>query len=290
MDGVIPIDKPAGVTSHDVVDDVRRRLRTRRVGHAGTLDPDATGVLVVGVGKATRLLSYAQAQPKRYVATARFGVSTTTADASGDVVARRPAVFSEDELHEEAKRFVGRIQQLPPMVSAVKVGGERLYKKARRGEEVERAPRPVTIYELRVVDFRAGDEPEASLDLVCSAGTYVRSLVSDLGERLGCGAHVTALRRTAAGGFTEREAMPVSEVDSSSVLPMLEAVRFLPCVRVGPAAAAKVRNGAPLEAAARAPGEEIAEEESVAIACEGELLAIYARRGDRLRPRVVIPT
>ena len=138
MDGVLVIDKPAGMTSHDVVDRIRKTFRTRKVGHAGTLDPDATGVLILGIGRATRFLAYSQAAPKRYKAVARFGITTSTQDASGEVIHEVEAAFSEDDLRSALEGFRGEIEQIPPMVSAVKVGGERLYKKARRGEEVER--------------------------------------------------------------------------------------------------------------------------------------------------------
>ena len=152
MDGVLVVDKPAGMTSHDAVDEVRHRLGTRRVGHAGTLDPDATGVLVMGVGRATRLLAYAQAAAKRYRAEVAFGVETTTQDASGEVVARADAGWlSRAEVEAALPAFRGAIEQVPPMVSAVKVGGERLYRKARRGEEVARAPRRVTVHALELV-------------------------------------------------------------------------------------------------------------------------------------------
>ncbi|MGH2820602.1 MAG: tRNA pseudouridine(55) synthase TruB, partial [Actinomycetota bacterium] len=164
MDGLLVIDKPPGMTSHDVIDEVRRRFRTRRVGHAGTLDPDATGVLVVGVGHATRFLSYSQAAPKRYLARARFGVTTTTQDASGELLERRPVDLDAEEVRAALEDFRGEIEQVPPMVSAVKVGGERLYRKARRGEEVERAARRVTIHALDLVSFPA-PRVEAVLDV-----------------------------------------------------------------------------------------------------------------------------
>ncbi|HEX2057201.1 MAG TPA: tRNA pseudouridine(55) synthase TruB, partial [Actinomycetota bacterium] len=226
-DGVLVIDKPPGVTSHDVVDAVRRKLRTRKVGHAGTLDPDATGILLVGVGRATRLLSYAQAAPKRYVAGAQFGWSTTTQDASGEVVERVDAAFTEAELGAALDALTGEVEQVPPMVSAVKVGGERLYAKARRGEEVERAARVVTIHELKLLKHDAA-AAQATLEVLCSGGTYVRTLIHDLGLALGTRAHMTSLRRTAAAGFTELDAVPLDAVDETSLRPLGDAVRELP--------------------------------------------------------------
>ncbi len=288
MDGVLVVDKPAGMTSHDVVNQARRRLGTKRVGHAGTLDPDATGILVLGVGKATRLLSYAQAWPKRYVAVVRFGATTTTGDASGRVVARRPARLTPEALEQELPAFVGEIEQVPPMVSAVKIGGERLYRKARRGEDVERPARRVVVHELRLVDFRHGDEPEAKLEVLCSAGTYIRTLASDLGDRIGCGAHLVSLRRTEAGGFSEEDAVALEGIEAARLRPMLEAVRLLPRVAVDPALAARVAHGQALEPSALGRLEDLDEGAPLAVVSDGDLLAIYARLGDRLRAQRVL--
>ncbi|MFN2524851.1 MAG: tRNA pseudouridine(55) synthase TruB, partial [Actinomycetota bacterium] len=270
LDGVLVLDKPGGVTSHDVVDQVRARLGTRRVGHGGTLDPDATGVLVVGVGRATRLLEYAQAAPKRYRATARFGSATSTQDASGDVIARAPAAHLTGDLVEEAlASFVGEIDQIPPMVSAVKVAGEALYKKARRGEEIERAPRRVTVYAIDLLTFTAGEEPSAELDVRCSGGTFVRTLVHDLGRRLGCGAHLQSLRRTESGGFSEAEAVDPSEVTERVLLPLAVAVRDMARLDLSADDAIGVRHGRPLQAPS-----ELAEGQPVALFSAGNLVAV----------------
>jgi tRNA pseudouridine55 synthase len=201
--GLAVVDKPAGVTSHDVVGMLRRRLHERRVGHAGTLDPDATGVLLVGVGNATRLLRFLTALGKTYTADVVFGTSTSTLDASGEVTGR----FEMTELTPDrvravvAEQLTGRIMQVPPMVSALKVDGKRLHELAREGVEIEREPRPVTIHRFDV-------EPTADplvyrIDVTCSSGTYVRTLADDLGRLLGGGAHLRDLRRTACGSFTE---------------------------------------------------------------------------------------
>jgi tRNA pseudouridine55 synthase len=286
MDGVLVVDKPAGVTSHDVVDEVRRRLRTRRVGHAGTLDPDATGLLVVGVGRATRLLEYAQGGAKGYRATIVFGTATTTQDASGDPVERRPAAELERAAVEAALAgFVGDIDQVPPMVSALKVAGERLYAKARRGEEVERRPRRVTVHSVELLDWAPGPEPRATVEVVCSPGTYVRTLAHDLGARLGTGAHLSALRRTSSSGFTEDEAVPLDEVGPGALRPPSDALRGMARLEADPATARLVRNGRPLPGRA-----EVSEGDRVAIVAEGTLLAVYARRADELvAERVVAP-
>jgi tRNA pseudouridine55 synthase len=284
MDGVLVIDKPAGVTSHDVVDSVRRKFGMKRVGHGGTLDPDATGVLLLGLGKATRFLSYAQAAPKRYSAVVRFGVVTSTLDASGEVLATAPVTFTESELEAALEGFRGDIKQVPPMVSAIKIGGERLYAKARRGEDVDRPPRAVTIYDLRLEDFAPGDDSEATLDVRCSGGTYIRSLAHDLGQVLGCGAHLKTLRRTEAGGFPIDEAIALDDADKEHVRPLQEAVRLLPRVEVSPEDAGLVANGRPLRLDVDAP-----EGASVAVVADGELLAVYKREGARILPERVVP-
>jgi tRNA pseudouridine55 synthase len=286
-DGLLVIDKPAGMTSHDVVDVIRKRFKTKKVGHAGTLDPDATGVLLVGVGKATRFLAYAQDAPKRYLATARFGTSTTTQDASGDVIETRPATFSKDELSLALEKFTGSIEQIPPMVSAVKIGGEALHVKARRGETVERAARPVTVHELTLVDFRDRDVPEADLDVLCSSGTYIRTLINDVGEVLGSGAHMATLRRTETGGFTLAEATPLEDITTDHLLDLAETVRVLPVADLGADHAADVSFGRQLPADV-AP--EVSEDGLVAVKAEGRLLAVYKRTGDRLAADRVVPS
>ena len=283
------IDKPAGMTSHDVVDRVRRSFKTRKVGHAGTLDPDATGVLIVGLGRATRLLAYAQAGPKRYRARARFGITTTTQDASGEVVEVRPAAFlSASDVRLALGSFTGEIEQVPPMVSAVKVGGERLYRKARRGEEVERAPRTVYVARFELTDLEHGARPEATFDIVCSAGTYVRTLIHDLGAALGCGAHLVALRRTEAGGFTEAEARPLGRLGPDDLRPLTDAVRELRVLELEADAAGAVRHGRALPASAALGADGLAPGEPVALVHGGELLAVYRVAGRTLRPDRVL--
>lgn len=222
-DGVLVVDKPAGMTSHDVIAAVRRGLRSAgveakrrhgpKVGHAGTLDPDATGVLVVCLGNCTRLVPYLQASQKTYDARLRLGVTTSTLDASGEVLTQSdPSGVDEAALCEALKSFVGDIEQIPPMVSAVKIGGERLYAKARRGEEVERKPRPVTIHDIVLEDFVPGPEAEASFLVTCSAGTYIRTLAADVGERLGVGGHLVSLRRLGSGRFSLEHAVDLDKV------------------------------------------------------------------------------
>jgi tRNA pseudouridine55 synthase len=282
-EGIVVVDKPPGLTSHDVVDEVRRRLATRRVGHAGTLDPDATGILILGAGRATRFLSYAGSGPKRYTAVARFGMTTTTQDASGEVVDRRPVDVGRDDISAALPAFTGGINQLPPMVSAVKVGGERLYAKARRGEEAERSERRIEIFELRLTGWNPG-ESAATLEVCCSAGTYVRTLVHDLGRSLGCGAHLARLRRTSAGGFSEPDAVPLAACSPKDLRPLLDAVRLLPRLELDEEKARHVAHGRPL------PNEAgVAEGARVALTRGAELLGVYRATDLHLVAERVVP-
>lgn len=280
--GVAVVDKPAGVTSHDVVGMLRRRFSERRVGHAGTLDPDATGVLVVALGHATRLLRYVGDSTKRYTGEVVLGVETDTLDAAGTVVATHDmaGVGLDAARQVVAEHLVGDIEQVPPMVSALKVDGRRLHELAREGIEVERAARPVTITRF---DVTAGSEPGVlEIDVECSGGTYVRTLAADLGRLLGGGAHLRCLRRTAVGSFTLDEAAPPDECE---LLPVSAAVRSLPVVRVAADEVAHVGNGRPL----RADGWPGAGPWAV-IGPDDELLAVYEPfRGELAKPSVVLP-
>lgn len=217
------------MTSHDVVDVVRGVAGQRKVGHTGTLDPSATGVLVLCLGRATRLVRFLQAGRKRYVAGLTFGLTTTTQDADGDVLRERDtSALTREEVEAALPVLRGEIEQVPPMVSAVRVGGERLHERARRGETVEREPRTVTVYELSLEEFEPGPRARAQVVAVCSAGTYVRTLAHDLGQELGVGASLHALRRTVNGAFTIADAHPLEEVREAGLgnrlLSMREAV------------------------------------------------------------------
>jgi tRNA pseudouridine55 synthase len=277
MNGALVIDKGPGMTSHDVVDQVRKRLHTKRVGHGGTLDPDATGVLLIGVGKATRFLSYAQASPKRYEAVIQLGSATSTQDASGDVLYERPVTSDAEQLSKALERFRGPIEQIPPMVSAVRVGGKRLHELARAGQEVERQPRNVTIYELRLIDEDLGRSNRATLDVRCSGGTYVRTLAHDLGEVLGCGGHLVSLRRTEAAGFTLEDAISIDEVSEETLRPLVDVVHELPRLDIDAEMAALVANGRPLFVERPLSKGTIA-----AVVNEGVLLGVYRSEGNRL--------
>ncbi len=212
MNGILVLDKPRDWTSHDVVAKVRRLTHVKRAGHTGTLDPLATGVLVVCLGQATRVVEYMTGHPKQYTATVCLGVETDTYDAQGQIVARRPVDVTEFRLRESLAAFVGDSQQLPPMFSAIKQAGAKLVDLARKGIEVEREPRPVTIYSLELLAF---DSPLVTVDVRCSAGTYIRSLAHDLGRQLGCGAHVSALRRAAVGDFTLAQAASLEAFEAA---------------------------------------------------------------------------
>jgi tRNA pseudouridine55 synthase len=237
--GFLLVDKPPGPTSHDIVSMARRALGTRRVGHAGTLDPPASGLIVLGIGPATRLLSYVQRMPKTYETTGVLGVSTSTLDAAGQVLDTRPVDATEQALRALLPEFTGAIEQTPPAVSAVKVAGVRAYKKAARGEAVELQPRRVTVYELEPTSF---DSPEFGLRVRCSSGTYIRSLVADIGDRLGCGAHVKTLRRTALGHLDVSRAVTPENISADAVLPV-DRVLDLPHVTADDDQARRARDG-----------------------------------------------
>jgi tRNA pseudouridine55 synthase len=290
VDGVLVCDKPAGPTSHDLVARVRRLAGQRRVGHAGTLDPPATGVLVVALGRATRLLPYLPLEPKRYTATVRFGAATDTLDASGRPTATAPAErLDEAALRQALARFVGPQLQVPPMVSAVKVGGERLYAKARRGEQVEREPRRITVHALELVGFRPGPAAEAVLEVSCSGGTYVRALAADLGRELGTLAHLAALRRTAVGSFAEATAATVARLEAAAASGGLGELLVDPAAAMASAATRALDSA---EAAALAVGRPLAPSGTTgpvaAIAPDGRLVAVIEDDRGRARPRVVL--
>lgn len=250
MNGFLVVDKPAGMTSHDVVARVRRALGIRRVGHAGTLDPGATGVLVVGAGRATRLLRFLESAWKEYRAEVLFGLVTTTLDADGEIRHESDAsALDAGAVDAALGAFRGEITQVPPMVSAVKVGGERLYKKARRGEEVERPSRRVVIERLEMESFVPGSRARAVLDVRCSKGTYIRTLAADLGAALGPGASLASLRRTRVGPFGLEDAVELVAVGADRLRPMEEAVAGYPRREFDAAEVTALLQGRPMKAA-----------------------------------------
>jgi tRNA pseudouridine55 synthase len=283
--GLVVVDKEAQWTSHDVVARCRRIFGQRRVGHAGTLDPDATGVLLVGLGRMTRLLRFLTAMRKTYEAEVVLGTATTTLDASGEIIGTWDmSSVNLDQVRAAAMGLIGDIEQIPPMVSAVKVNGQRLHALARQGIEVERAPRPVTVYRLEV-------EPTESsgvfhIEVECSSGTYVRTLAADLGTALGGGAHLRNLRRTRIGSFSVGDARLVDELSPAVVLTPAQGLRDLDQVEVSTEVAKLITRGLALDRI------------SVGVSGEGpwglvdhggQLLAVYqATETDRIRPAVVL--
>lgn len=290
-DGVAVVDKPAAWTSHDAVARSRRLLGTRKVGHSGTLDPDATGVLVLGVGKGTRLLRYLTPLGKAYEAEIVLGVETTTLDAAGEVTARHDMghVTVDDARRVVAEQLTGDILQVPPMVSALKVGGRRLHELAREGIEVEREARPVTVSSFSL-DEVAGEPGVLRAVVACSSGTYVRSLASDLGRGLGGGAHLRALRRTAVGAFTLAGAVALDDLTPDHLQPLSVAVGHLPQVVVEGHVAVAVGHGKVLDrSTVGLPGE--GDGPWVVLDPDGTLLAVYAPFGDAdaVKPELVVP-
>lgn len=282
------IDKPTGCTSHDVVARCRRAFRSKRVGHAGTLDPAVTGVLVVAVGRATRLVRYIGDHPKSYVGEIALGTSTTTLDAAGEETGRADmAAVTVDDARAAAGSLTGTIRQVPPMVSAVRVGGKRLHQLAREGLEVERAARPVTVHRFEVVEEI---EPGVlRIEVDCSSGTYVRSLADDLGKALGGVAHLKSLRRTAVGPFVEAEAVALEEVEARGtdlLLPASEAVRGMAAVTLSDVQAADIRQGKRLAADVIGAGESPGP--WAAFTTDGDLVAVCRNDDGRFQPEVVL--
>lgn len=277
--GLVVVDKAGGMTSHDVVSRVRRLAGTRKVGHAGTLDPMATGVLVLGVNRATRLLGHLMLTEKAYDATIRLGVTTTTDDAEGEVTATATTDgLDEATVRAAAAEFVGELMQVPTAVSAIKVDGKRAYQRVRDGEDVELKARPVTVHELTVTAVR-GDELDVSVR--CSSGTYIRAIARDLGARLGVGGHLTALRRTAVGPYGLGVARTLEELgESFALLPIADAARAaFPARDLDERQAGDVRVGRALEVDL--------EGLTGVFAPDGEFLALYEPRGGLAKPVAV---
>jgi tRNA pseudouridine55 synthase len=288
VNGLVVVDKAAGWTSHDVVARCRGIFGQRRVGHAGTLDPDATGVLLVGLGRATRLLRFLTVLSKTYTTDIVLGTATSTLDASGEVTATFDmSEVGPSDVAAAAAALTGEIEQVPPMVSAVKVEGRRLHELAREGVEVERKPRPVTVYR-----FDTSPDPDPARSGVyravveCSSGTYVRVLADDLGRSLGGGAHLDRLRRTRIGSFGEADMRPLEDIGPGAVLSPAEALRDMESVQVDDDVAASIRTGLALD---RVPLGAVGDGPWAMLDHAGALLAVYEATGtDRIRPAVVL--
>ncbi|HVA05608.1 MAG TPA: tRNA pseudouridine(55) synthase TruB [Acidimicrobiales bacterium] len=284
--GLVVIDKEAGWTSHDVVARCRRIFGQRRVGHAGTLDPDATGVLLVGLGRATRLLRFLTALPKTYATEIVLGTATSTLDASGEIVGTYDmSHVTPADVQAAADGLTGAIEQVPPMVSAVKMGGRRLHELARQGISVERIPRLVTVYR-----FDTAPDPERAkvyrAEVECSSGTYVRVLAQDLGQALGGGAHVGTLRRTRIGSFAESDMRPLELIGPDAILTPAQAMRDMDFVTVSLEIAQVISRGLALD---RIPVGASGEGPWAMLDERGNLLAVYEATGtDRIKPAVVL--
>ncbi|MGX6602642.1 tRNA pseudouridine(55) synthase TruB [Micromonosporaceae bacterium Da 78-11] len=294
-DGLIVVDKPAGMTSHDVVARIRRLAKTRRVGHGGTLDPMATGVLIIGVNRATRLLTYVIGSAKSYAATVRLGQSTITDDAEGDLVATASTAGVTDEaIRQGLAAQRGEIDQVPSAVSAIKINGERAYKRVRDGESVEIPARRVTVSRLEILDIRrvvattpdAADVIDIDIDVTCSSGTYIRAIARDLGTTLGVGGHLTALRRTAVGDLTLADAATLEQLEERAPdvvgLPMAEAARQAFPQRTATEEEARIlSHGGPLSPVG-------IDGPYAVFAASGEVLAIVSEREGRARAEIVL--
>ncbi len=301
-DGLLVVDKPSGCTSHDVVARCRRLLGQRRVGHGGTLDPDATGVLLVAAGQATRLLQFLSGLPKTYTGEVVLGTATSTLDGSGEVLGTWDMSGTGlDEARRAALELTGRVMQVPPMVSALKVGGRRLHELARAGIEVERAPRPVDVHRFEVALSTSeepavpggGKGPVLAVTVECSAGTYVRSLAADLGTALGGGAYLRGLRRRAIGPFTEDTAVGLDRLEAEGpgrhLLPPASAVASLERVVASPATAEGVAHGRVLGVEVMRAGGALGPGPWAVVSEDGSLLAVYQEhRPGQAKPVVVL--
>ena len=275
-EGLLLVDKPKGVTSHDVVDVVRRGLATRKVGHAGTLDPMATGLLLIGVGRATRLLRFLGGLPKTYEGSIRLGIETTTLDADGDVVREAGVDVTETQVGDAMRSLVGESLQRPPAYSAVKVGGRKLYEAAREGERLEAEPRPIRVDAFDLLSYEA---PNVTFRVTCSGGTYVRVLASDVGAALSCGAHLIALRRTAIGPYSVDDA--VAPDRAGEPLPLDAAVGHLPRLDLDADEAVAASHGRPLGPAGLTGPYGV-------FGPDGLLIGVYEDDGPRARPQVIL--
>ncbi len=287
ISGVLVVDKPVGLTSHDVVEIIRRGTGIRRAGHTGTLDPRASGVLVLLLGPAVRLSEFVSAEDKRYHANIRMGSTTETYDAEGTRSAEVPVDVTQERFEELLQSYVGEIEQIPPAYSAVKVQGKKAYELARKGEEVKLEPRIINVHSLELLEWEL---PEVVVDVHCSSGTYVRSLANDLGEELGVGAHLVGLRRTKSGHFTLRDAVSLRELRdefqsgswAQHLIPAAEALGDWPSVVLDEEGLKRIRNGNRIPAEAGASGR------ARALSEEGDLVAIIEEQDGEWQPRKVL--
>jgi len=280
--GILLIDKPAGITSHDVVNNIRRTLRTKRVGHAGTLDPAATGLLIVAVGPATRFLQYLPLEPKEYAGTITFGTETSTQDGEGEVVSDKPVPTDlADRLAKVVPQFLGLIRQLPPMYSAIKISGKPLYAYAREGKVLERSERTIHIESIKVEGI---DGPNVRLRVICSGGTYLRTLAHDLGQAIGCGAHLSALNRVRVGRFSAADAIPLDEVSPDRLVSLRDALPPMQLLALSSEQSSSIREGRSVNFDRQASGHIAG-----LLAPNGSIIGIARVSGNLLQPECVIP-
>jgi tRNA pseudouridine55 synthase len=295
VQGFLLVDKPGGWTSHDVVAKLRGILHTRKIGHAGTLDPMATGLLVLGVGACTKLLRFVQEGRKTYQAEAMFGAATDTLDADGTIVQDSPLNATEEQIRSAASAMIGEIEQVPPMTSAIKIDGRRLYELAREGKHVDRPARPITIYDLTVGDVGlAPGSAIVTFSVTCSKGTYVRVLADDMAKAVGSRAYLTSLRRTTNGSLDVADAHTIDELQSAAdegrvsemLLAAVDGLPDLPRADLPDEVAFRVRNGARIEATDL----DLADGSYVRMVNQGKLLGVYERQGAMAVPAAVLPS
>jgi len=288
--GFLVVDKPRGITSNQVVGEVKMATGIKKVGHAGTLDPMATGAVVVAVGDVTRLIKFIQDQPKEYLATAEFGVATDTLDADGAVLTREPMDITTEDVEGLVPRFTGTISQIPPMVSALKKDGRRLYELAREGEVVERDARSVVVHELEIISVGVPPYPDVEFRVVCGKGTYVRSLADDMAAALGGSAHLTSLRRTRIGSLRASRGVTIDDMRNweSYFLSPEEAMGDYAMIGVDAETARGVRNGVRFVGGPLLSGP--ADQPFGVLDPGGELIAVYRLVGERAEPDVVLPS
>ena len=283
MFGIVLIDKPLEFTSHDVVGKLRRKFNTKRIGHAGTLDPMATGLLVVAVGPATRFLQYLPLEPKVYRAVVRFGVTTDSYDSEGEIVSEAPIPHDfAVRLTEIIESMLGLQEQIPPMYSAVKVDGQPLYKLARKGIEIERKSRTINIERMDILNI---GEATVEVEIECSGGTYVRTIAHDLGEKMGCGAFLQSLIRTQIGRFSLDDAKSLDDVTLDDLIPLKKALLPMQIRLLSDLETMRVRNGGSVENLIDATDDHVALAEP-----SGEIISVAAVLGNVLKPECVIPT
>ncbi|MGY3717392.1 tRNA pseudouridine(55) synthase TruB [Sutcliffiella cohnii] len=302
LEGVLILNKPKGYTSHDCVFKIRKLLKTKKVGHTGTLDPEVTGVLPICIGNATKIVEYLTAEEKTYVAEVTLGRSTTTEDQTGETVdaVAIDRKITIEEIEDVTQKLIGEIDQTPPMYSAVKINGKKLYEYARQGIEIERPTRKVTIHHIEIVEaqnfYEIGDDVKFTIRVTCSKGTYIRTLAVTIGEKLGFPAHMSSLVRTQSGIFTLNDAITFEQLEEmvqldnvhDALIPIEKALRGLPALTINDTVAEKVKNGAVLPLP-----EEMKDEELFVVYYEGKCLAIYMKHPTKeglMKPRKVFHT